>query len=42
MSGIESWQMSTKDRANRPARKEYLYLRSKEKRVFFLFMNQGQ
>jgi len=32
--------MSTNDRAMKPARKEYLYLSSKEKIVFFLFMNQ--
>ena len=38
--GIESWHMSTTDRANNPAKNEYLYLRSREKRVFFLFITQ--
>jgi len=41
ISGIESWHISTSDSATSPAKKEYLYLRSREKRVFFLFINQA-
>src|SRR3990167_1983677 len=35
IKGMESWHRSTRDSARRPARKEYLYFRSREKRVFF-------
>jgi hypothetical protein len=41
IKGMESWQRSTRESARRPARKEYLYLRSREKRVFF-FIHQDR
>jgi hypothetical protein len=42
INGIVSWERSTIESATIPARIEYLYRRTKEVRLFFLFKNSIQ